>query len=271
MIVKGKKQLGSFKRGINLYVPRKSSSGGGITSSTSIIAVNDISLQKRDLGSNNFAGGERIAGNFWVDEAGTTLLASPDFEYVGPFGFGNLGFTWVYVLNSSAQPMVITSSNPSTNLSFIPVTNWSPSISIGTTVLVSNIFAFTINGVTAQNTSQIISNGINGSPGLTNHLISSISNLEAVCAGSSTPPYSAPYNGNLFGNFIGGSESSLSYLNGTWTLHFKFTEDAAPPITYSIIDKTVTTNDPTRIPLDFGEGITLTSITNPTYFRYYCG
>jgi hypothetical protein len=133
MIVKGTKQLGSFKRGINLYIPRKTSSQGsggdsGIASSTSIILVNGISLQKNLMTA--FAGGEKTAGDFWLDETGVTLLASPDFEYVGPFGFGNLGFTWAYVLDSSTPPMVITSSNPSTNLSFIPVTNWSPSISI---------------------------------------------------------------------------------------------------------------------------------------------
>lgn len=49
MIVKGTKQLGSFKRGINLYVPRKTQSSGGITTDGLLLYLDANSTVCNDL------------------------------------------------------------------------------------------------------------------------------------------------------------------------------------------------------------------------------
>lgn len=141
----------------------------------------------------------------------------------------------------------------------------------GPTALISTTFAFQMNGITPQNTSQVISDRVNDFLGI--YLVNNLCNQSNFCDGSCPTPYSAPYlsPSNMFGVFYAGSELDLSYLNGTWTLHFKLTSDIAPPITFSTVNKTVTTNNPNNIPLDFGEGITLTAMTDPTYFIQFCG
>lgn len=142
----------------------------------------------------------------------------------------------------------------------------------GPTIPVLSTFGIQVNGVTAENTSQVVSNVVNNAF-FGNYLISNYSYQmdPAICDGSSTPPYSSPYIGNIFGPLAEGTEYTLSYSNGIWTLHFKMSNNYVPPIEHSTVNKTVTTNDANNIPLDFGEGITLTAITDPTYFQQFCG
>jgi len=127
MIVKKTKQLGKFKRGINLYVPtrRSSSAPSGIpVASTNSISVNSFTLGKQS--STLFSGQIIIdyedCGNDQTrsyGEQGQLEFSGGSWSYkYGPFN-GCLE-TWDFS----------TYTNPSTNANFIPTTGWSPSITI---------------------------------------------------------------------------------------------------------------------------------------------
>jgi hypothetical protein len=107
MIVKKTKQLGNFKKGINLYVPRRSSGrpSGIPTATTTIVNINAIS----SLG---------FEGYFYKLEAG---------YWYGPedYALGFVGVEWQVIYNG--DPI---SFNTGQTVNFIPQTNWSVPITI---------------------------------------------------------------------------------------------------------------------------------------------
>ena len=98
MIVKGTKQLGNFKRGVNLYVPKRRSAAApsGIPASTQIIIV---------TGSNDF-------DNTYI-KSGTVWYAS-DREIALVSGFWR-------IRNSETNQEL---NNPSSDANYIPTTGW---------------------------------------------------------------------------------------------------------------------------------------------------
>ena len=93
MIVKKTKQLGNFKRGINLYVPRRSSSapsGIPVASTTSIIITGDVSYlgtYARVSQPNNITNQNSGEADYLVFNGGTYLYRNPNQTF-GQFDFG---------------------------------------------------------------------------------------------------------------------------------------------------------------------------------------
>ena len=127
MIVKGTKQLGSFKRGVNLYIPKRRSAAApsGIpVASTANVLVDGFALSKQS--------GTLYIGQV-VTEGGRDCGGNPDYADVG--FRGELEFTggsWSYKYGEFGcfgwDLYIYT--NPSTNANFIPTSGWSPSITI---------------------------------------------------------------------------------------------------------------------------------------------
>jgi len=105
MIVKKTKQLGNFKRGINLYVPRRSSSApAGIPTATTTII--NISVPSYEGFYSNFQ--KSLAGNWEGPSLQSALIFTGtrwEINYLGD----------VFSLNTLASQTV----------NFIPQTNWS--------------------------------------------------------------------------------------------------------------------------------------------------
>jgi len=123
MIVKGTKQLGSFKRGINLYVPKKKvvappAPSGIPVASTESIRVTGLGLNNRLFPKTN------------------------DVPFVGGVGYYNslyegqvIRFDGIWKLQDFYyfdDSLTITdeATNPSTDPNYIPTTGWSPSLTI---------------------------------------------------------------------------------------------------------------------------------------------
>ena len=139
MIVKKTKQLGNFKKGINLYVPRRPS--GIPVASTNTINVVDtfsigqtISLSKidstryRSLGGafNSFANGQTSCGEGYSDVNINVLTVS----------IVKSGNTWYYQYNGfyNCEDTFSQDSNIATvqqvTSGIIPTSGWSPSLTI---------------------------------------------------------------------------------------------------------------------------------------------
>lgn len=130
MIVKGTKQLGSFKKGINLYVPKKKivipPAPSGIPYSTSQIILsgfNDtnvgvdrtspITLTKRTAFGQPNSWGSSGAEGYYVYVSRISNTDPNDTWYIVLQQFGEEGFG-----------TVISATNPSTTLSEVPTTGW---------------------------------------------------------------------------------------------------------------------------------------------------
>ena len=151
MIVKKTKQLGNFKRGVNLYVSKRRSaapSGIPVASTASIVVVGAGGVPS---GTYNKKGGGDYLGNvggdvFYAD--GTIYNKSPDafpnydpYILLAPYASitdGSAAFYfndsggWVVVnlFNNDGSTYSINATNPSTNLNYIPTSNWSLPITI---------------------------------------------------------------------------------------------------------------------------------------------
>ena len=114
MIVKGTKQLGNFKKGINLYIPkRRSAAPSGIpVGSTNLINVQYTAYNRTfSLISNVY---------------GYSVSYGPEDEYEDRVGFdiGVLG-RWEHQVQNG-----LVSFNPSSDPETLPTSGWTPSITI---------------------------------------------------------------------------------------------------------------------------------------------
>ena len=123
MIVKITKQLGNFKRGINLYVPKKRSSSApsGIPVATVNLVIN--------FGSGDPRNGTYSGGNeTWVNYG-----FNGNYRLKAPNTVGNV--TWTFFDDDNY--VEVSPSNPSTDANYIPTTGWVYTIGSGPTVTIT--------------------------------------------------------------------------------------------------------------------------------------
>jgi len=150
MIVKKTKQLGNFKRGINLYVPRRSSSApsGLPVASTASVNIAEVPwiyyspFTKKTSGYEFPSTGYSLlitSGTIYVNnqENGDITLVAPNTSFSVVDEGNTYPFlttsTWVIInfSDDDGTPTYLnTVTNPSTNSNSIPTTGWSPSITI---------------------------------------------------------------------------------------------------------------------------------------------
>ena len=127
MIVKGTKQLGSFKRGVNLYIPKRKTSAapsGIVVASTASVLVDGFALYKQSstLYFGDVSEGIEDCGfdqTRYYGNRGKLEFSGGSWSYeYGPYN-GCLN-TWDFS----------TYTNPSANANFIPTTGWSSPITI---------------------------------------------------------------------------------------------------------------------------------------------
>ena len=121
MIVKGTKQLGSFKRGVNLYIPKRKTSAApsGIVAATAGNLIIDF----------GFFSGETYTKNnniLWTFSFG-------DGEYQRLQWNSFTPNTWTLDTNNGD----ILATNPSTNSAIIPTTGWVYTASGGPSVTIT--------------------------------------------------------------------------------------------------------------------------------------
>lgn len=145
MIVKGTKQLGNFKRGINIYVPKRivapAPSGIVVASTNQIIVTNAGSFNgtyiKRSSGADltiPYGLLEGTGNSYSISEGGTDVfvLIGPQMT-VGGYGAGSWIFAYGYNdddYNNIVFGAVGPITNASTNITTIPTTSWSSGITI---------------------------------------------------------------------------------------------------------------------------------------------
>jgi len=119
VIVKGTKQLGNFKRGVNLYVPKRRSaaapSGIPVTGASQPLVIN--------FGSGDPRNGTYLGNSTeWANNAFST-----NYKLIAPGVRSNA--TWTFFDDDNF--VQDSPSNPSTNPNFIPTSGWiDPSITI---------------------------------------------------------------------------------------------------------------------------------------------
>jgi hypothetical protein len=153
MIVKKTKQLGNFKKGINLYVPKKiivpAAPSGLPAASTSSIVV--VGAEEVISGTYNAQGYEDLvavfdAGSFFAGSAPFYSITqagenAPLYFFLGPnasllnFEGENYylnGSNWKIfrLFDNEGLAVEEIGTNPSTNADYIPTSGWTPSITI---------------------------------------------------------------------------------------------------------------------------------------------
>ena len=153
MIVKGTKQLGNFKRGVNLYIPKRS---GIPVASTNTIIINgqqyiktpnnlNITLSEYifdwgyadvyiPLNSKVFV----LSPTVGIFGNGTSYFYDQGYAYLVPpnTNINNVTDTfwtirsWYFDIDNNQMVIYSTNTNPSTNPNFIPTSDWSPAITI---------------------------------------------------------------------------------------------------------------------------------------------
>ena len=147
MIVKGTKQLGNFKRGVNLYIPKRKTaaapSGIPVASTNQIIVTNAGGFNgtyiKRSSGAMLTGGGYGLlqgTGNSYSisdDEGAVFVLIGPQMT-VGGYGAGSWIFDYGYDIDEEYVGVIFGSAgsitNASTDITKIPTTGWSSGITI---------------------------------------------------------------------------------------------------------------------------------------------
>ena len=106
MIVKGTKQLGNFKRGVNLYVPKRRSAAAptGIPTAT----ANSIILQSGD--------------SFFGDNG--CAFYKQSIEYFGDCGDVKLVFEGAWIIRGDNQTLRYYNSTPNQTANYFPTDNW---------------------------------------------------------------------------------------------------------------------------------------------------
>jgi hypothetical protein len=142
MIVKKTKQLGNFKKGIDLYIPtrRNSSTQSGLpVASTNSILINGVQYNK----TNYWGEGTLISGAIYADPnsnnynvlfAPNTTWQYSDGEIFTGNPFGGNPSRWELVFAIDFGDNVWTAQtvayNASTNGNYIPTSSWVPSTTI---------------------------------------------------------------------------------------------------------------------------------------------
>ena len=124
MIVKGTKQLANFKRGVNLYIPKRS--GIPVAGINSII-VNGETYTKAN-GIVYYIERESVSDEVFgcTNDCGTNSVQD---AIVYGDGSWKLEVNWLNGGFFEGYSYVL-STNPSSNSNFIPTAGWSPSITI---------------------------------------------------------------------------------------------------------------------------------------------
>jgi hypothetical protein len=159
MIVKKTKQLGNFKKGVNLYVPTRRRvsavpSGIPVASTASVVisgnaTFNGTAVKKvvgeRVLGIEGFAGELYVYSGIayaygLVYRQGKILippqtLITDSFEFGAPDKVGTPSATWRLVAagydgENDVYNIDSITNNSSTDANYIPTTGWTPSITI---------------------------------------------------------------------------------------------------------------------------------------------
>jgi hypothetical protein len=139
MIVKKTKQLGNFKKGINLYVPKKriasaAPSGIPVASTTAVNVV---------FGSSSYTYNREAYPSIiyyaYSPQADNTWIVILNFNY-------EISSTWVlseYSIGFNGEgdpeqgPLSIRATNSSTNSAVIPTTGWTYTLGTGPTVTIT--------------------------------------------------------------------------------------------------------------------------------------
>jgi hypothetical protein len=156
MIVKKTKQLGNFKKGINLYVPKKrivsaAPSGLPVASTASVVISGNATFNGtavKKVNPEQCFGDPVFGGKLFVDtgvvyaygasENYGNILIPPQALLTNLYDPGQLGTpsaTWRLVVasyngeNDSFDILEIT-NNSSTDANYIPTTGWSPAITL---------------------------------------------------------------------------------------------------------------------------------------------
>ena len=153
MILKDTKQLGNFKRGINLYIPKRKTSAAApsglpVASTPSIVVVGSGGVSS---GTYDAQGNEVFAAAF---DGVTFLAGSPPFYsktqaggnadlyfFLGPNAslldfeastYYSNGSSWqiMRLFDNEGTTLVSVGTNPSTNADYIPTTGWDPALTI---------------------------------------------------------------------------------------------------------------------------------------------
>jgi len=138
MIVKKTKQLGNFKKGINLYVPtrrRVSAAPSGIpVASTSTVILNFLNSTTTLNKTNYFGLGTILSGTAYFDNTGYIGLIAPQTTYDAYGNIASFGNQWIYITiddyGEGAYSINILSTNSSIDQNYIPIVGWSPSLTI---------------------------------------------------------------------------------------------------------------------------------------------
>jgi hypothetical protein len=117
MIVKKTKQLGNFKKGINLYIPRRPN---GIP----VGSTNDIIISNFP----NLYGQQNAGGSVTCTKYNTSAYSNPAFGQEGSMYLEFLNNQWVFSLNYlyDGEPYNSFSSYSAGISSIIPIVGWSP-------------------------------------------------------------------------------------------------------------------------------------------------
>ena len=154
MIVKGTKQLGNFKRGVNLYIPKRRSaapSGIPVASTASVVISGNATFNgtavKKVVPEQCF-GDPVFGGKLYVDsgvvyayglsENAGKVLIPPQALITDTYETGKLSTpsaTWrlvdtAYDGGEDTYYIISTVNNSSTDANYIPTSGWSPSITI---------------------------------------------------------------------------------------------------------------------------------------------
>ena len=193
MIVKKTKQLGNFKKGINLYVPRRRSSSApsGIpVASTASVTVagftggnttyNGTYTKKTSGGFDPSITTPPTDGEFYERGVDSIVLLPPSVTIGGynsfdgddySYSFAPQGNWTISIINDDsggATSLIVLASNASSNNNYIPTTGWSPSITITgfPNVALTSIVNVLINNTNAETTSYLQSLGFSAVNGI---------------------------------------------------------------------------------------------------------
>lgn len=142
MIVKGTKQLGSFKRGINIYIPKKQIVIPPAPSGIPVASTNAVNVTISGYGTITFTKGtftnvgNVVSGTAYIDNSAWFTLLSPNtiinFCY-GPFNVAPNQWRisqWEDYGDCSPTELFLISTISSTDTNYIPTIGWSPAITI---------------------------------------------------------------------------------------------------------------------------------------------
>ena len=133
MIVKRTKQLGSFKRGVNIYVPKKkivvpAAPSGIVVASTLYIIINGTGGNADGTYTRSTASSastpEPVAGTYNYYKGNFYLTSPSNTNYNGDYPDNQ------WTLGVSSDPASIISFNPSTDPTIIPTSGWNYAITI---------------------------------------------------------------------------------------------------------------------------------------------